>query len=649
MSIKSRAKDVDEVLAFIQVLKCFSRSSEFRGWLKRVYRIGDSNSLFEGYRFLVVTVLRCLIESIALDRSLGLKEDYVFYRAGFEGVVLEDTPNTCEKTIFLKNIWALGRRVRRAKNWGELDTYFNDLYPLFQAFDNINAGCVQSRNGIDKADALRFVTQFYTFVFLNDIGDGVPHGYKTATITSKSITSQYLQSSFKGYAYSLEYLWSLLLTAEEFNKSCVRTIHESSTLYAQKAMEHINSEVNSIFFSGRKEYLLELKEWIALDTLFGCIRDEIIFPLEKRIGGSISFHHVLTVSKPCKNHLKSFLSKMGLSDPDYLTKTDDQSLEKFLDYTLLWYRVNVLDTQNLHVFNGVSAFISNLMGSIKLREYYKNKDKVLVRVFKHPLSRNRKDGYNYSYGICIQSFGTSGISDFSGWLIFYDCATDYSGFGGSLYAQAKFFIDKFKKESRLDIKEIVIDKEFFRGYLTRRSISSVFDRIIYSTPLGVEEGEPSISELQEEYELKLSEIQKNIEAFTGNTKGKLFEYVVHKWLMEGGSYKHTRCDFVIESEQIDCCGWNDDQADLYECKIACHVDSKDEIVDKLSRKSATLSKKSEVKVTPFVVFYYPIPQEQKNYFEGGGIQVIDDFRRKIMEDRLVFDRIRKPLLDILDL
>ena len=53
-------------------------------------------------------------------------------------------------------------------------------------------------------------------------------------------------------------------------------------------------------------------------------------------------------------------------------------------------------------------------------------------------------------------------------------------------------------------------------------------------------------------------------------KGKLFEYVVFKWLSDEFSYKSLYCDKYVSKEQIDCYGELNGKIDLYECKFNLH-------------------------------------------------------------------------------
>lgn len=239
----------------------------------------------------------------------------------------------------------------------------------------------------------------------------------------------------------------------------------------------------------------------------------------------------MVIPKIDKNILKQFLSKRELKEPHYVENhRKEKDIEKWLDWKLLWYNVEVLSSAG-SIFSGVPAFIATLAGIVNLSE-----DKILVKIFKHPVMKNE---HNYSFGILIPAFGTSGLTDYSGWLIFYDCATDYSGFGGSLYIQAKNFIDKFRKYNAIEAEEIKVNKKVFQKYLKRKSASSVFDRIVTQTPFG-----PKALE-------DISKIESTKKLFIENTRGILFELIVYKWIIMTQDFDEIKHDHIINGEQID--------------------------------------------------------------------------------------------------
>lgn len=141
-----------------------------------------------------------------------------------------------------------------------------------------------------------------------------------------------------------------------------------------------------------------------------------------------------------------------LSDKEIPSLSQKEKLDEFF----LWYQMSFLDSAKSQIFNGVSSFNSLLIGEIETRKKHENKEKLEIRRIKHPVGFTK--GNDYSYAILIERFGTF-FSDFSGWLVFFDCCTDYSGFGGTEYADAEDALKKYKKF--INVEEISIDKQFF--------------------------------------------------------------------------------------------------------------------------------------------------------------------------------------------
>jgi energy-converting hydrogenase A subunit M len=500
----------NEFFAFTDIIKIVSKTPDFRNWLKEYHKIKDDKDIFEGHKFFLLTSLKCLIDSIVKDKLSKLKEDYTFFRADFIGIPLEDIPNTCEKTIVLKNIWNLSKEILKCKNWNELERGLKNLEELFEVFDKIYVNATPTKE-INKKESLRLIAMGYTFLLLNDMRHGYPFGYLFPPIIKRDMpmSAEYLKKSFKGYVYSLQYLWLNLLGPTKFEKSCLNELHKAPKVYSKEVEDDTSVELEGSFpplsfltkeenlpdaikkafvedlkirppskedlkeLNKKKERQLQIKDWFALDKFYRRVQDEIITPLEKKLKIDLTGYPLLAIKKIDKSVFGDLLSKENLAEPEYLNKEDKESLKKQLDYHLLWYAVDVLDAQQSTVFNGIPAFISTLVGYVYLKKLYKNKERVEVRVFKHPAPRDK--GHYYSYAILVESHSSLGISDYSGWLIFLDCATDFSGFGGPFYAQAQSVLKKLKKERSIEVREISIDKNLFKDYLFRKSVSSVSD------------------------------------------------------------------------------------------------------------------------------------------------------------------------------
>jgi len=293
-------------------------------------------------------------------------------------------------------------------------------------------------------------------------------------------------------------------------------------------------------------------------------------------------------------------------------------LKKKLDYHFLWYGVHVLDG-SYSTFSGVPAFISTLLGLIELNKHYGVNEKVKVKIFKHPV-RPGQNYYSFSILISVAMF----YSDLSGWLVYYDCATDFSGFGGTLYREAKKIIDDLKSKDLVKVEEISVDKEIFKEYLKERSRISIFDTIIFS------------------------EKKRPLEDFLARYKGTIFEYIVYHWLNESKPEGKVKLNTWVEKEEIDCIHEDEDVIEIYECKFTLHTDKIDETIDQIKRKVSALNKvyNHSKRVVPNLVVYNVGSSEHIKKIKEQGINVII-FRDIIYQDR-IFVRKREDLMKILD-
>lgn len=462
--------DVDNLFSFYNILKIVTDSAAFKKWLKDYHKLEEYNELLDGYIFFLSTCFRGLINTIILENSFDIEEDYVFYRARFVGTDIYDIPNTCEKTIFIKNIWGKTKNIRNSTSWDEITTSIKDIEDLLKSFEKIYENNIIPVNCLSKNYALNSATILKTYIFLNNLQHGVPLAY-VVPILKSDMTEKQVERLYTGYAYTLQYLWYKLLGKQKFLNSSLKDLHRAHEIYPQEADEEF-------LWSRPKPVKVKRDCWTYLDRFFGIIKNEIIEPLENELKNDSNFTGLLDSLLVCQNFdetmIENYLIKNELKDPTYLSKNNKKSLHKKLDYEFLWYKVDILDSSKSSVFNGVPAFTSTLIGNIKRKRYFGNNEKVFVLKIKHPAG---KDIYDYSYGVLIEAFGSIGITDYSGWLIFLDCATDYSGFGGSLHQEAEIFIKKFLEEGSVEVKEIIVDKNIFIEYLSNKSISRSLDEI----------------------------------------------------------------------------------------------------------------------------------------------------------------------------
>jgi hypothetical protein len=301
-----------------------------------------------------------------------------------------------------------------------LETELNILRPLNQLRSAAN---LSSGNGVSDLDtAISYASQFLVYLFLNDTRSGLPMGYIQPLLIDSVFrfagkrNRDYLDRVFDGYKLTVQYLWYSLLGAN-FRQTKLTDMHQA-------------------------------ENWDDFDEFFSTIKSEVIEPLESHTGMRSGFDGLVTQSEA-----KSLLT------PLLCPRSPEKQLsaKEGLERNFYWYEIEMVDSSS--VFNGVLSFVSLLAGTIELKKRFGSTEKTLVVRVKHP--RARGTGNDYSYGLLLEAFSNTGLSDYSGWLLFYDCCGDYSGFSGSEHSRAEQFIDESRKDGSVELAEINIEKKRF--------------------------------------------------------------------------------------------------------------------------------------------------------------------------------------------
>lgn len=458
---------MDRIFSFFNLLKIISNIDRFRKWIAEYHQIENDSHLIEGYNFFVEVVTNDLIESFCLSSALDLEEDLIYSRARFVGVYIDDIPNTCEKTVFIKNIWNKLRLIEGLSSWRKIKNYWESTDDLFLTFDYIYSEFTIATRNPDKDFALRAASMFYAYIFLNDTNRGKPHTYPSP-ILKNNLTHELLDKSYIGYVFCLQYVWYVLLGEEGFENSSLKSLHEAFDKYSHKIVKKhpIFPFINEQFDERKSTSLIK---WKSLDCFFSIIKSEIIEPLERKLGDNFYRDGLIINSSFGRSNLSHLLSTNNIKNPDYID--DDTSSElkiKRFDYYFLWERFFKIDCNHI-VLDGATPFIDLLIGAVGKNQYFNNEDKIELLRIKHPAIGKSK--FDYTYAILIESY--SNISDYSVWYVFFDCATDYSGFGGSIHHNIELFLEKYEKEKVINVREITIEKDFFEKYIDQGILSTI--------------------------------------------------------------------------------------------------------------------------------------------------------------------------------
>ena len=601
----------DRTIAFLNIVKILSNFTGYRDWLVHHHKINDHEPLLCGHKYLLTISIQWLIESLFYHDPFGLHEDRTITRAYFTATRLDDIPNSCEKTVFCKNIWSLTRNMRRAQSWDkitedvELVKFTKLLLPIINDYSNTKLR--------SKDWALRIATMFNAYIFLIDTSHGHPkaaHGSFFKTETSPT----YLENVFSGYCYGLQFLWHQLLPKQEFAKSLLKDLHRAEIIFGKHAHEYTNDELD-FNDEDSEEIKFERKvydKWQCIDQFFKHVQRDIIWPIEKEVRKTIadSYDSMLNL-KPIDRSVIDEILNLPTKEPEYFVKNDPKSITKRLDAEFYWYPY-LADSASEFVFSRTITIQALLIGLAHLHVEDGFDDRVLVKVIKHPIG---KDKHDITIAILMGYQGR--FVDDSRWWILRHCATDYSGGGMKSYSMIQDTISKL--ETRVEVKTITIERNDFMTYL----------------------GDDDISHFNSTNVRKLNT---QLNDSLGHARGKLFEFVVFKWLLDQ-NFNETSCDVKINSEQIDCYARNDNIIQLFECKINLYND--DKVIQQLQNKySATRKKYPNCEVKMNLAVFSNLSQSRKEKLEKSGIRVHHNFKNEIKTHK-AFDESHRDLLPAL--
>jgi hypothetical protein len=599
---KNRCEDIFATVFELQIIL---NVDGFRKWLAQHHQMKDDFEVFEGYRFMLKTLIGTLIESINSNSSFNLKEDFVFHRAmRYADVKIDKLPITCEKAIFIKNLYEMAKPLWKSQTWDETERN-GDIFSksCLSIFDTIFEHYIEVSDEVqlDKRTVLYRLSCFYTMTHLTDTQRGTPNGYIASIFTTiewpedfddipeqdyfENLSEEDLTYSKKvlfGYKYALQYIWFSLLEKEIYEKT-VSDMHQVKD-WARPDFIEIDENGHLTETKNKKDFL---------DGYYSIVNEHIVSPMMHDLKVHSIFLDLLKIDRMIPKETFSILLSRKPKNPIISEK-------EALNAKLFWYPAEVLEGK--HVFNGVPAFIAILSGLVESRRMLKITQKVFVARFKHP---EHPDGYNYSYGILIEAVSNF-LSDYSGWLIFYDCATDYSGFGGYEQSVAETFFSFYKKQNIIEEIEVVIQKEIFLKYLEGKVITSHLKAVT-----------------------KLENELKNVGSKFAESKGLLLELLLH-YILSYGENERIEWNYKNGDVQMDLFTKKGNMISFYECKVPVLSDWQEECLSLKRKVKGLLSDNlfisefhcPKIEKQLFFCFWERPPQEVTKVINENGMGIL---------------------------
>lgn len=631
---ESAPKSTDIIFSAIHALDILTYTSDFKSWLWDYYKIEDDTYICQGYKFAIMTIFRSLLDAISRDYTLALDDDYIFFRANFEGMDLKDIPNTCDKIVFIKNLNKGYEKLVQSKNWSEVEKNLIEIKEIISIFDSIYRNNVSGSKKCRKDAALNYLTKYFTMMYLNKIEHDFPWGAHLPSFLYPKLELTYFDDAYFGYAYSIQYIWFKLL-GKKFNNYCVRDLHIAHERYPS------STEVTDEYdIDDEGDELPNRDEWHSFARYCYQIDNELIRPLEKKMNINIGTDTLLVIKGIEKTVFNKYLNKNRLLNPDYLDKNDNESKIKKLEYYLLWHRVDLIGGQDN--FNGVQSFIHALVGAITLTDmskYHDVKEKAYIRVFKHPVGY-KEDAFDYSYAILINPILDTGSI---GWLIFEGCTTDYSGYGTLLKNVADIFIEKYNNV--INFKEMEIDEDLFKYHLLKKCMHEN-----YSAREKMSFDIHEFEEFQYELESQQNEYLKNVNAqisqYMDKIKGKMFEYVFSNLISK--EFNKVHCD-VKESNQIDCVGYSKKKITVFDCKYTIHSSDLEHDIAQIKKKSEYLKNKNKgYTIIPCIAVYTSVSDITAKVLRMNDIKLRQNVRDEIRSSNALHQNSKDSIIKILD-
>ena len=611
------SRDASDVVASVEILTLVGAIPQFRQWLVEKKGIPRNEHDLRGIQFFMEVGLNSLAYAVRLDSTLEMSESHALSRAEFRGIDIDEVPNDCEKTILLKRIRLIARHIRKCKTWTDLEVSIDELNQLTSVIRKGIQKSIAPGYCLSRQDAVNLATKKHLLLYFQNTEKGIPVICLLSGFQESRKTGWLLADVFRTYVLCLEYVWAEF-PFSRLTHSRTRNIENKIGEFKPVVIDHLEREES--FFSSLPGARREppkhdrtskeeqgLVSWMALDLWSKKLYESELEPMERKLGNMFWKEPIIRLEGINKKDLRALFTVHDIPRPSYIEGTTWDARTRLLDYHFLWYEMEVLEKGDVRIFNGVPAFLSVVMGAYRLRQSFGNEDPIVVRVFKHPVTKFEK-GYEYSYAMLMEVYGM--LSDFSGWLVFSDCAGEYSGHPEPECQMARKWLERMEREGQINLEEITIALNHFKRYLQENG------RVLVETDRGL-----TIMDSRRVIE--------NLREMISISRGKLFEYIVYKWLSSEAKYSELKGPGDFRGEQVDCLGINDSVVDVYECKVDIHKRIEEVIGQVLAKQEAVRKEFPGRKVVPYLVVYLEVETARSLELMRFGIRVIDNFRKKI--------------------
>lgn len=425
----------------LEPLKIAASPDDFEEWVQEETN-DDLDDLAPGYVFFFETGIRAFANGASQSSLLDFDEPYVVQKAEREMVDLNKIPESSEKLNFFRNIEEIQSNIRKKKEWSDI----NEVYSEVSVFIDISDHLVEVIDGnpqseLSQKQALEYGMQIQLVDRYTNTANFAPRGYGPTNL-NYWISNGAREGALSGYTRTLQFVWSQILESDEYRDSILPKLHEAN-VWGHRHHDGIDNT--------------------SLQEFYGALKSEFLTPIDKEFeqisGGGLIEPDALFQSNTAVD--EEIFGPL-LSPVEPRMRSDLDSSEE-LDYVLFWSPAEWLGSGT---FSKAPTFETTLWGLAKQFEQADLDIPIHIAQFKHPQTDG--DGNRYSYAI-LQRLPPCGLGDPSGWLIFSEVGTDFSGSNAQL-ARIENCIDSVEEHWPIERREMTINLSEFRELMALRLV-----------------------------------------------------------------------------------------------------------------------------------------------------------------------------------
>ena len=408
-----------------------------------------AEDVFTGYALFVESGLRQIIDHQVLDENFYENSENLQV-ANRRGEYLENLPRKHSKEKFLYGIKKYVNRLNGASraDWNTVVEAVEKaekdvIEPLGEIYEEHTEYQLE-----DSQDAkfYQMVVEDCVFDF-TEMQPGYPEAYY-CPILKKELDGRYSEA-LTGYKLAVVFFLDNFLKEQDKKKFDYRKFLEADEWKKSVGMFEDDEDDKS-----DHKYLNKLFPQ-SREDLFENEESELQMIKQTRITDALF--------KPT-DQAKELLKHLEVEDENQPDNKKEELRQK------LWlYSVEIIGFEKEGRFNGVPALHSYIKGEWLNRRKADSDNPIKIIRFKHPENPEGEEEQNMiSYGV-LSEYRQMHF-DASGWLIFPNCATDFSGTGNSFRQHIENLIDELGDDVK--VKEMTVDYSKFEELLADYDVSN---------------------------------------------------------------------------------------------------------------------------------------------------------------------------------